>query len=140
MKRRCIVALVALLSLFFYGGTVFLQAQEKSEEDSLRVQKFAFCKEMKDREPAGISKEFSLDDERVYLWTAIYGAEDSTTIKHVWYHENKKKLEVPLKIKYKRTRTWSYKTIYPGYAGKWHVEIVDEKGRVLKKVSFEIKE
>ena len=140
MKRRCIIAPVVFLALFLCGGTVFSQEQEKSEEDSLKVQKFAFCKEVKDREPVGVNKEFSLDDERVYLWTSIYGAEEPTTIKHVWYHENKKMLEVPLKIRYKRTRTWSYKTIYPGYAGKWHVEIVDEKEKVLKKVSFEIKE
>ena len=43
MKRRCIVALVALLALFLCGGTVFLHAQEISEDDSLKVQKFAFC-------------------------------------------------------------------------------------------------
>ena len=61
MKRRCIVAPVALLALFLCGGTVFLHAQEISEDDSLKVQKFAFCKEVKDREPVGISKEFSLD-------------------------------------------------------------------------------
>ena len=139
MKRRCVVAPVVFLALILCGGTVFLHAQEISEDDSLKVQKFAFCMEVKDREPVGVSKEFSLDDVRVYLWTAIYGAEEPTTIKHVWYLESKKMLEVPLKIRYKRTRTWSYKTLYPGYAGKWHVEIVDEKGRVLKKVSFEIK-
>jgi len=138
MERRCIVALVVLLSVFLYSGTVFSQEQEKSGEDSLMIQKFAFCKSLKDREPVDVSTEFPSDIGRVYLWTSIYGAEQPTEIKHVWYYGVKKMREIPLSIKYERTRTWSYKNILPQWIGDWHVEVVDEQGRVLKKLSFKI--
>ena len=131
MKRKCIVALVVLLAIFLYSGTVFSQEQEKSEEDSLRVQKFAFCKSVEDREPVGVSTEFPPDIGRICLWTRIYGAEQPTKIKHVWYYGVKKMREILLSIQYQRTRTWSYKNILPQWAGDWHVEVVDEKGKVL---------
>ena len=140
MKKKCIVALVVLLSVFLYSGTVFSQEQEKSEEDSLKVQKFAFCKSVEDREPVGVSTEFPSDIGRIYLWTRIYGAEQPTKIKHVWYYGVQKMREIPLSIQYQRTRTWSYKNILPQWVGDWHVEVVDEQGRVLKKLSFKILE
>ena len=138
MKRRYCIALIILLSIFLYSGTVVSQEQGKSEEDSLLIQKFAFCESVKDREPVGVSTEFPSDIGRVYLWTSIYGADQPTEIKHVWYYGVQKMREITLGIKYRRTRTWSYKNILPQWAGDWHVEVVDEQGRVLKKLSFKI--
>ena len=138
MKRGYISALVVLLALFLYSGTVFSQEQGKSEKDSLRVQEFAFCKSVKDHEPVGVSTEFPSDIGRVYLWTSIYSVEQQTEIKHIWYYGVKKMREIPLSIQYQRTRTWSYKNILPQWAGDWHVDVVDEQGKVLKKLSFKI--
>lgn len=141
MKSRCWMFVFG----FLFTGVFFceiVKSQEKDDtaQEGLTVQKFAFCEKVEKREPVNASKEFSSDIGRVYLWTSIYGAKQPTMIKHVWYYENEKMIEIPLSIKYKRTRTWSYKNIMPEWTGDWHIEVVDENGNVLKKLSFKIKE
>jgi len=141
VKRKSWVFVFGVLFMgVLFSGKILSQEQESAELKLLTVQKFAFCERVEEREPVGSGEEFSSDIGRVYLWTSIYGAEQSTSIKHIWYYENKKMNEVPLSIKYKRTRTWSYKNIIPELTGNWYVEVVDENGGVLKKLSFKIKE
>ena len=106
---------------------------------SLQVKEFAFCRKVENRQPSGIGKSFPSNVGRVYLWTKIYGAERPTRIKHVWYYENERWLEIPLKIQSISYRTWSYFTIRPELTGKWHVQVEDEKGILLGKFSFKIR-
>ena len=139
MKRRSWIFVFGVLFMsVFFSRMLLSQEQESAEMELLKVQEFAFCEKVEEREPVSTGEEFSSDIGRVYLWTSIYGAEQPTTIKHIWYYENNKMNEVPLSIKYKRTRTWSYKNIMPEWTGDWHVDVVDEKGNVLKKLSFKI--
>ncbi len=107
---------------------------------TLQVKEFAFCEKVENRQPVGVRKSFSSNVGRVYFWTIIVGAEQPTTIKHVWYYENEKWLEIPLKIQYIRHRTWSYYTMRPDLTGKWHVEVVDKNGNVLGKFPIKIKD
>ena len=110
-----------------------------SGSSSLQVKEVAFCRKVENRQPSGTGKSFPSDVGRVYLWTKIYGAERPTTIKHVWYYENERWLEIPLKIQSISYRTWSYFTIRPELTGKWHVQVEDENGSVLGKFTFKIK-
>ena len=137
MKRRIMVLLCAFLAGILLSGNVVSQEGENTEE-GLKVLKSAFCEKVEEREPVGKSNEFPKDIGRVYFWTSIHGTESPVTIKHVWYYNEKKMLEVPLSIKYKRTRTWSYKTILPEWVGEWQVEVVDEDDSVLGKYFFKI--
>ena len=91
------------------------------------------------REPVGAAKEFPSNIGRVYLWTTITGTEKPTKIKHIWYYGNEKKLVVSLHVRYKRTRTWSYKNIPLKWVGKWYVRVVDEHGGELGKFAFTIR-
>ena len=137
MKRLIMVLLCAFLAGILLSGNVVSQ-EEKNTEEGLKVLKSAFCEKVEKREPVGKSNEFPKDIGRVYYWTSIHGTESPVTIKHVWYYNEKKMLEVPLSIEYKRTRTWSYKTILPELVGEWQVEVVDENTNVLGKYSFKI--
>ena len=139
MKNLRIVSLIVLSTIFLYSVSVLSQGN-KSNENRLKIEKSAFCTKIKNREPEGISKVFPSDVGRVYLWMTVSRTDKPAKIKHVWYYGVKKMREIPLDIKYKRTRTWSYKNILPQWSGDWHVEILDENDRVLKRLSFRITE
>ena len=128
--------------------SVALEEPEKAEEpekpiftwaDSLKIKEAVLCEEVENREPEYIGTTFSKDIELVYCYTVVHGAQDTTTIRHVWYFGDKKMGAVPLRIKKsKRWRTWSNKKILPEWTGKWKVDVVSVHGRVLKSVAFEI--
>ncbi|OGS46265.1 MAG: hypothetical protein A2539_02745 [Elusimicrobia bacterium RIFOXYD2_FULL_34_15] len=114
------------------------QATEQTTAQSLTVTDMAFCKSIADREPVDKAETFASDIGKVYCWTVITGATMPTEIKHVWYYNDKKIIEVPLTVKYARTRTWSAKTILADMVGDWKVEVVDSAGTVLKSGTFKI--
>ncbi len=111
---------------------------EGTREKGLKVEEYAFCENIEERQPIGIKTTFPKDVGKVYLWTNIVGAEEPTTITHIWYYGKKKMAEISLKINYVRNRTWSYKTILPQWTGDWYVEMVDSQGNLLEKVTFTI--
>jgi hypothetical protein len=114
-------------------------AQEKSDtamDQGLKVEKAVAATSVENREPVGENTEFEASVGRVYCWSKILAETTPTTIKHVWYVDEQKVLELPLDIKYPSTRTWSIKTVR---AGRWRVDITDEAGTVLDSVSFTVK-
>ena len=120
--------------------SVLSQDQTVEPEKRVDVNASAFCKQVEKRNPIDIGEEFSSDVGKVFFWTSIVPVNPPTMIKHVWYYEDEKILEVPLCVEYASTRTWSYKTIYPQMIGKWYVNIVDENNNVVKKCPFTINE
>jgi len=74
---------------------------------------------------------------RVWFWTWVDGATVGATIQHVWLHEGREMLSVPLRLGGERWRTQSYKNMHPGSTGQWVVEARDETGRVLARQAFQ---
>ncbi len=74
---------------------------------------------------------------QVWFWTWIGGATSGQTIHHVWLHEGRELLSVPLRLGGVRWRTQSHKTLHPGTTGHWAVEARDETGRVLARQDFQ---
>jgi len=140
MKRTWKVFRGALLVLFLLSGVVYSQGQNGVKKNGVVIQKYSFCERVEKRKPVGVKKVFRSDIGRVYLWTTVTGAEKPTKIKHIWYYNKEKKLEINLAVKYKRTRTWSYKNILPEWTGDWYVEVVNEDGKVIGKFTFTIKD
>lgn len=68
---------------------------------------------------------------RVWFWTWVEGATSGETIHHVWLHEGREMLSVPLRLGGARWRTQSYKNLHLGSTGHWVVEARDEGGRLL---------
>jgi len=126
--------LFIILGSFLLAST--LAAAQKEAPKGLGVEKAVVATGVENREPVGVAKEFDASVGQVYCWTRVISATVPTTIKHVWYVDNQKVFEIPLDIKYPRTRTWSSKTIKPG---NWRVDVTDESGTVLTSVSFTVK-
>ena len=103
----------------------------------LDVTRAVFCTKVVEQEPVGISDSYRIDEvQKVYLFTEIAGAQGYTPIRHIWYYNDEKVLEVDLTISGPRWRSWSYKNVYPDMKGKWHAEIVDADNNVLKSIQL----
>jgi hypothetical protein len=142
-------SLLLLLGILIVAGVCFAQeeaAEEPMEETSevvaeepaLGLEEIAICTAIEDRQPVGAGTVFSNDVEKIYCYTKITGATDTTSVNHVWYMGDTQLASVNLPIKSASWRTWSSKTIGMSL-GKGHVEIVTEDGNLLGKADFEIK-
>src|SRR5438094_10035307 len=99
---------LAVLSL---GGTAVAQApQQQTEAPKLdQVEKIALGTGVESRELVGEATEFDVSVGRVYCWTKITSQNAPTTIKHVWYTDEKEAAEVTLNVQYPSTRTCTSK-------------------------------
>ena len=134
MFRRLFFVLLSILVL-----SVICFAQENPAEDQkLIAEEIKICTAIEDREPVGVDTIFADSLEKLYCFTKIVGATDTTSIYHVWYFGDEEKAKVNLPIKSSSWRTWSSKIIAKDWMGKWHVEITTEEGDLLGKKEFEI--
>jgi hypothetical protein len=107
------------------------------EQPALVLEEIHICAAVEDRQPSGVGTVFPDDLDKIYCFTKIGGAENTTYVNHVWYFGNDEIARVKLPIKSKSWRTWSSKKLNMGL-GNGHVEIVSESGDILGKAEFEI--
>ena len=141
--------LFVLLSALILSGVCFAQedSAKKQMEDTtsalaqeqpaLVLEEIHICTAVEDRQPSGVGTVFPDDLDKIYCFTKIGGAEDTTYVYHVWYFGNDEIARVKLPIKAKSWRTWSSKKLNM-VLGNGHVEIVSESGDILGKAGFEI--
>jgi hypothetical protein len=109
------------------------------ESDSLVVPRASVCIEIEDHEPVGADTVFSKDVGRLYCFTQIEGAQDTTIVEHVWYYNGEERARVGLMVKAPRWRTWSSKKIMEDWTGPWTVQVFSAEGDLLKKLEFRVK-
>lgn len=106
----------------------------------LTVPEAAICTEVKDRQPNGTASSFAASVGRLYCFTKVDGAAEPTHVTHVWFHEDKEVHRIDLQVGGPGWRTWSYKTIPPGWTGKWRVDVQDAGGEVIYSIPFSVGE
>ena len=141
--------LFVLLSALILSGVCFAQedsAKEQmkdttsavaQEQPALVLEEIHICTAVENRQPSGVGTVFPDDLDKIYCFTKIGGAENTTYVNHVWYFGNDAIARVKLPIKSISWRTWSSKKLNMGL-GNGHVEIVSESGDILGKIEFEI--
>jgi hypothetical protein len=78
-------------------------------------------------------------NQKPHAWMEVCSDSVPYKIKHVYYHEGRKYVEVPLQIEYRRMRTWSNINLKnSNFVGSWHVETVAEDGTILGRVDFKV--
>ena len=107
------------------------------EQPALVLEEIQICTAVEDRQPSGVGTVFPDDLDKIYCFTKIGGAEDTTNVYHVWYFGNDEIARVKLPVKAISWRTWSSKKLNM-LLGNGHVEIVSESGDILGKAEFEI--
>lgn len=120
--------------------TEMAKTEEVPAADSgLSVETAVMATGVENLAPSGEGTEFTKDTARIYCFSKITGAKEETSIKHIWYHNDKMKAEIELPVKSSSWRTYSYKTIVPEFEGSWRVDIAGPSDKVLQSLKFEIK-
>jgi hypothetical protein len=106
----------------------------------LRITQLLVCSGVKDRNCIVRQSDFVLrKGQKPHVWMEVFSNSVPYVLKHVYYREGRKYVEVPLKIKYPRMRTWSFITLKDlDQLGSWHVEIVAEDGTLLGRAEFKV--
>jgi len=117
-------------------------ASAESEPTPVQVAEIHVCRDV-DREtraPLGVGDAFPQDVERLYCFTRLTGAADTTQVTHLWLHEDQIRSRVPLAVRSPDWRTWSSKSILPRWSGEWEVRVLDRDGLVLGASTFRIED
>ena len=138
MTARLLIAacaLCVLVSLPAAGETKGGDA-EAGEAVTLKIEDMEFCTGIESWAPVGTGKEFPATVAKVYCFTRVNGAAESTEIVHVWYFNDEEKARVPLSVKSNSWRTWSSKRILESWTGKWRVDVLAADGKLLRSSEF----
>jgi len=107
----------------------------QSRFDVAVISDFGVGSEVRDRNLIGRGVRFTEGSE-VWFWNRILEAEPGTILQHVWLHEGTEVSRVSLAIGASHWRTQSRKTLFPGSAGQWAVEVRDPTGKTLARAEF----
>jgi hypothetical protein len=129
MKRSAAIALSLVCTIAALGTAV---------AGEIEVEEMTFCTGVEERAPVGAADEFTGDVGHVCCFTRIIGAQDPTTIYHVWIYDNKEMAKVELAVNSAAWRTWSTKRILDSWTGDWRVEVQTADGTVLKSSGFTV--
>jgi hypothetical protein len=110
------------------------------ETPTITVEDIQICTSVDNRQPVGADTSFSKDIGQLYCFTKISSDQDTTSISHVWYYNDKEMLRMELDVKAKTWRTWSSKRIIDTWIGAWRVDILSSDGNVLTSKEFTITE
>lgn len=105
-----------------------------------RIDQYNVCSDVRARQCVSPQSSFSLQQRRnPHFWMDVRSNSVPYELKHVYYREGQKYVEVPLEIQYPRMRTWSYITLGDSTPpGLWHVQIETDNGTVLGRAEFTI--
>jgi cytoskeleton protein RodZ len=88
-----------------------------------------------DRRLEGRGTTFEVGD-RVWFWTRVLGGQPGERIQHVWLREGTPVSSVEIVLGGSHWRAYTWKTMYPGSAGRWAAEARDADGRILTTEAF----
>ena len=106
---------------------------------TIEVEEMVICASVEERAPVQPDSIYHDTVERVFCYTRITGAADSTSIFHVWYHEEVEKARVELAVRSLDWRTWSSKKILGEWTGIWRVDVLLPDGKLLRSKEFLVK-
>lgn len=119
-----------LLLLFLVVGIPFANAGD------LQIADGTITTAIKSQMPADRIESFPADFGKLYCFTRIVGAQEDTTVTHVWYYQDEEMARVTLPVRSADWRTYSSKRFLPQWAGDWKVVVLDRDQNVVGEVPF----
>ena len=132
MKTR---SLFGILVIFLLPVLAFAQGTP-----TIVVEDIQICTSVEDRQPVGADTSFSKDRGQLWCFTKLSSDQDTASISHVWYYNDKEMLRVELDVNAKTWRTWSSKRIMDSWTGTWRVDVLSSDGNILTSKQFTIQE
>ena len=118
-----------------------ISTKEANEDiaSTLKLKEIMICRGVYKRNPIKPGFSFSNNVDSLFCYSKISNSGPKQEIKHIWYFNEKLITSVIYNIKTSYNyRSWSKKNISSKQVGKWRVDIVDSKNRVLGSRNFEI--
>lgn len=139
-SKRFLGPLVALILVLAIAPASGQDAAPEGASSDLQVVDMAFGTgyDYATRTLTGVAATFPAGTEVVWCRTRVNGAEEPTTVTHVWYRDGKTMARVELSVASSSYRTVSSKKLLPEWTGQWEVKVLDEAGTVLRAESFTI--
>jgi hypothetical protein len=103
---------------------------------ALEVREAVITTQVIDRAPVDAIQTYPASVERLFCFTRVTGAAADTSITHVWHLRGVERSRIELPVRSGDWRIWSQKTILPGSAGDWKVDVLDAEGKLLKSIPF----
>lgn len=103
------------------------------------IERSAIALGVENREPIGVSQRVSIRQQRIYYWMHVINGQ-GRRIAVRWIRKGQKTTETHLPVGSNSWRTWAYAALIPSMVGPARAEILDEGGKLLKTLSFEITE
>ena len=132
MKTRSLFGVVVIFLLPFLA---FAQGTP-----TIVVEDIQICTSVEDRQPVGADTSFARDIGQLWCFTKLSSDQDTASISHVWYYNDKEMLRVELDVNAKTWRTWSSKRIMDSWTGTWRVDVLSSDGNILTSKQFTIQE
>ncbi len=134
------IFLITVIALFLFITVPAIQNSDAGHpHDSapaFSIARLIISENIMDREPAGATKVFSSDLEKVYCFLDARDIAVDTFVTFTWFYGDKTAAKVSLPVrKGSRWRTFSSKKL-AGLKGDWRVEVMDSSKTVIKDVSF----
>jgi hypothetical protein len=105
---------------------------------ALEAREVVITTQVSERMPVDAIQVYPATVERLFCYSRVTGATGDVSIVHVWYLDGVEMSRIELPVRSSDWRTWSSKTIFPGSAGEWKVDVLDAEGALLKSVSFRL--
>jgi len=122
-----------------YLGLVFLMVLflvPQSFAATVSVAEGVITTQIIDRAPVDTIDSYSAQQDKLYCFTKIVGAEGETEVTHVWWYKEKEMARVTLPVRSASWRTNSSKNILPEWSGAWKVQVLDESGQEVGVIPF----
>ncbi len=112
---------------------------DEAQQNSLKLNEIMICRGVYKRNPIKPGFNFTNNVDSLFCYTKISNNGSKQEIRHLWYYDDKLITSVVYNVKTSYNyRSWSKKTILPNQTGKWRVEIVDSREKLLGSREFEI--
>lgn len=105
---------------------------------ALEVPDVAITTAIIDREPVDRVKVLPIESGELYCFTRIIGADAPTVVYHLWYRGEQLMSRVELSVNSPDWRTWSVKRFPGELPERWHVDVLNEEGKLLQKIDFQL--
>lgn len=123
-----------VMSLLVLGMMILDPAQSQAMD----VVEGLITTQISDRQPVDSVQSYPASSGKLFCFTRIIGAAGDSRVFHVWYHGEREMARVELSVRSSDWRTWSSKSLLPGWTGDWRVEVVDDEGNLLQTISFSL--
>ena len=104
----------------------------------ITISRMEIASNVMDRKPVDVGTSFPASTEKVYCYLEFKDVKKEAAVSIIWTLGQKEIGKTQLTIKpYPKFRTWAAKSLY-GMKGDWKVDVLDEKGNILKSATFTV--